>query len=75
MEIYHEMLRDLIHQSKEVMDLRKDPYRNIVVAGLSDITSPEEVVSSILWTTSVAPSQKPTKPVSAHTQCYRSMSR
>jgi len=41
MEIYNEVLRDLIHPSKEVMDLRKDPHRNIVVAGLSEITSPE----------------------------------
>lgn len=49
MEIYNEVLRDLIHPSKEVMDLREDPHRGMVVAGLSEImpTSPEEVVSAI----------------------------
>jgi kinesin family protein 18/19 len=49
LEIYNEVLRDLIHPSKEVMDLREDPQKGMVVAGLSEImpTSPEEVVSAI----------------------------
>lgn len=49
LEIYNELLRDLIHPNKETLDLREDPHRGMVVAGLSEImpTSPEEVVSAI----------------------------
>ena len=50
------------------------PAQKHVVAGLSEITSPEEVVSAIrLGNKRRTCPQKSTKPVPAHTQCCRSM--
>jgi len=46
LEIYNEMIRDLIVTSSEVLDLREDPEKGITVAGLSEIEveSPEDVM-------------------------------
>ena len=37
LEIYNETIRDLIMPKSEILDLREDPVRGIVVAGLSEI--------------------------------------
>lgn len=42
LEIYNEMIRDLINVSTDMLDIREDPVKGITVAGLSEIlvTSP-----------------------------------
>ena len=49
-EIYNEMTRDLIHVSNETLDLREDPIRGVVIAGLSEIpvTSTNEIMELII---------------------------
>ena len=37
LEIYNEMVRDLINVSNEVLDVREDNAKGVVVAGLSEI--------------------------------------
>ena len=46
LEIYNEMIKDLIVTSSDVLDLREDPEKGITVAGLSEIEveSPEDVM-------------------------------
>ncbi len=46
LEIYNEMIKDLIVQSSDVLDLREDPDKGIQVANLSeiDVFSPEDVM-------------------------------
>jgi hypothetical protein len=46
-EIYNEMIRDLINVSSEVLDIREDRVKGIIVAGLSEllVTSPDEVMA------------------------------
>ena len=46
LEIYNEMIKDLIVTSSEVLDLWEDPEKGITVAGLSEIEveSPEDVM-------------------------------
>ena len=50
LEIYNEMIRDLIVVSNEVLDLREDPVKGIQVAGLSEIEvdSPEEIMELLM---------------------------
>lgn len=49
LEIYNEIVRDLLNPSMETLEVREDPGKGVVVAGLSEIlaTSPEHVVASI----------------------------
>jgi kinesin family protein 18/19 len=49
LEIYNEVVRDLLHPTQETLDIREDPIKGIQIANLSEIlaTSPEEVVNSI----------------------------
>jgi kinesin family protein 18/19 len=49
LEIYNEMIRDLINVSNEVLDVREDPVKGVVVQGLSEIlvTSPDEVMETM----------------------------
>jgi len=49
LEIYNEVVRDLLNPNQENLDVREDPVKGVVVAGLSEISasSPENVVSSI----------------------------
>jgi hypothetical protein len=46
MEIYNEMVKDLINMGGDVLELREDPIRGVVIAGLSEtvVTSPAEVM-------------------------------
>lgn len=46
LEIYNEMIRDLIVVSSEFLDLREDPLKGIQIAGLSevDVDSTEDVM-------------------------------
>lgn len=46
LEIYNEMIWDLIVTSSDVLDMREDPDKGITVAGLSEIEveSPEDVM-------------------------------
>jgi len=37
LEIYNETIRDLIMPKSEILDLREDPVRGVIVAGLSEI--------------------------------------
>ena len=49
LEIYNEMIRDLINVSTDMLDIREDPVKGITVAGLSEIlvTSPQDVLNTI----------------------------
>jgi kinesin family protein 18/19 len=46
LEIYNEMIRDLIVVSSEFLDLREDPLKGIQIAGLCevDVDSTEDVM-------------------------------
>ena len=48
-EIYNEAIKDLINVSHEVLDIRDDPIRGNVVAGISEIlvTSPDEIFNTL----------------------------
>lgn len=39
MEIYNENIRDLLSGRPEHLDLREDPYRGVVVAGISSVSA------------------------------------
>jgi kinesin family protein 18/19 len=43
------MIKDLINVTNEVLDIREDPVKGIVVAGLSEmlVTSPDEVMQTM----------------------------
>lgn len=49
LEIYNEMIRDLLNPSDANIEIREDPTKGVQVANLSEIMamSPEEVISSI----------------------------
>ncbi|CAG9319573.1 unnamed protein product [Blepharisma stoltei] len=49
LEIYNEIVRDLLNPSMETLEIREDPAKGVIVAGLNEIlaTSPEHVISSI----------------------------
>lgn len=51
LEIYNEMIRDLLIISNDVLDLREDAQQGIHVAGLSviDVDSPEEVMDLLFF--------------------------
>lgn len=51
MEIYNEMIRDLIVVSDDVLDLREDKDKGITVAGLSEVevNSPEDVMELLFF--------------------------
>jgi kinesin family protein 18/19 len=51
LEIYNEMIRDLLIISNEILDLREDGNQGIHVAGLSeiDVDSPEEVMDLLFF--------------------------
>ena len=46
LEIYNEMIRDLISPSADVLEIREDPVKGVQVAGLTEIlaSTPEEVI-------------------------------
>lgn len=50
LEIYNEMIRDLIMVGSEVLDLREDPVKGVCVAGLSEIEvdTPEEILDLLM---------------------------
>lgn len=50
LEIYNEQIRDLIVVSPEFLDLREDPVKGLVVAGLSEIEvrTPEEILNLLM---------------------------
>jgi len=49
LEIYNEIVRDLINPSMETLEIREDPIKGVVIVGLTEImaTSPEHVITSI----------------------------
>ncbi|CAG9319248.1 unnamed protein product [Blepharisma stoltei] len=49
LEIYNEVVKDLIHPTSSVLDIREDPVKGIVVAGLAEMiaTTPDEVIECI----------------------------
>jgi len=49
LEIYNEVIRDLLNPSKSMLDIREDPAKGVMVANLTEImpNTPEEVVDSI----------------------------
>ncbi|OMJ83915.1 hypothetical protein SteCoe_15075 [Stentor coeruleus] len=49
LEIYNEIVRDLINPSNSCLDIREDPDKGIMVSGLSELvaTSPQEVIDSL----------------------------
>lgn len=49
LEIYNEMIRDLLNPTDAIIEVREDPTKGVLMANLSEImaTSPEEVISSI----------------------------
>ena len=49
LEIYNEMIRDLINTNTEIMDVREDPVKGIIVAGLSEVhvTSSTDIMDTI----------------------------
>ena len=51
LEIYNEQIRDLIVVSPEFLDLREDPLKGLVVAGLSEIEvrTPEEILNLLMY--------------------------
>lgn len=50
LEIYNEQIKDLIVVSPEFLDLREDPLKGLVVAGLSEIEvrTPEEILNLLM---------------------------
>ena len=50
LEIYNELIRDLISASNEFLDVREDSVKGVIVAGLSEIhvLSPEEVMDVLV---------------------------
>lgn len=50
LEIYNEQIKDLIVVSTDVLDLREDPVKGLVVAGLSEIEvrTPEEILNLLM---------------------------
>jgi len=48
-EIYNETIRDLINVSLDLLDIREDPIRGNVVAGISEVlvTSPDEIFKKL----------------------------
>lgn len=50
LEIYNESLKDLIVVSADVLDLREDPIKGLVIAGLSEIEvrTPEEILNLLM---------------------------
>lgn len=51
LEIYNEMIRDLLIISNDILDLREDAEKGIHIAGLSviDVDSPEEVMDLLFF--------------------------
>ena len=51
LEIYNETIRDLIMPKSEILDLREDPLRGIVVAGLSEIEveTADEILQLLMY--------------------------
>lgn len=49
LEIYNEIVRDLVTPSQEALEIREDPVKGVVVSGLTEIsaTSPQHVINSI----------------------------
>lgn len=50
LEIYNELIRDLISASNEFLDVREDSVKGVIVAGLSElhVISPEEVMDILM---------------------------
>jgi kinesin family protein 18/19 len=70
LEVYNEMIRDLIHVTNEFLDLREDMQKGVVVAGLTElhVVSPEEVVRTI----TAANVNRTTEPTKANETSSRS---
>mgnify|MGYP002631319464 FL=1 len=51
LEIYNENIKDLIMVSNDVLDLREDPIKGVVVAGLSEIEvhTPDEIFELLIY--------------------------
>jgi len=51
LEIYNEMIKDLIMVSSEMLDLREDPLKGVQVANLSEIEvdTPEEILDLLIF--------------------------
>ena len=51
LEIYNELIRDLIVVSQDVLEMREDPDKGITVAGLSEVEveSPEDVMELLFF--------------------------
>ena len=49
LEVYNELVKDLINVSPDILEIREDNIKGIVVAGLSEIyvTSPEEIMRTL----------------------------
>lgn len=49
LEIYNEMIRDLLSSAPEVLEIREDPSKGVLVAGLSEMvaSSQEQITSAI----------------------------
>ncbi|OMJ82018.1 hypothetical protein SteCoe_17403 [Stentor coeruleus] len=49
LEIYNEIVRDLINPSSTCLDIREDPDKGIMVSGLSELiaSSPQEVIDNL----------------------------
>jgi kinesin family protein 18/19 len=60
LEIYNENIRDLLSGKPDVLDLRDDGSKGVVVAGITSVTanSAEEVRRSLILTTGYDVSQK-----------------
>jgi kinesin family protein 18/19 len=61
LEIYNEQCRDLINVNSDILDIRDDPVRGNVVAGISEmlVTSPDEIMQT-LRTSNKNRTQEPT---------------
>lgn len=51
LEIYNENIKDLIMLSTDMLDLREDPLKGVVVAGLSEIEvhTPDEIFELLIY--------------------------
>ena len=51
LEIYNEMIKDLIMVSNDVLELREDPIKGVQVAGLSEIEvhTPDEIFELLIY--------------------------
>lgn len=49
LEIYNEIVRDLLNPSNAFLDIREDPEKGIIVSGVKELnaTSPEEVINCL----------------------------